>query len=469
MIWLPMLVVISIVDRNPVHASKVMKNINSLLESYWKEYHLGTHKEVQPEPATGGFTATRGTGIDYIEEAPHSFGPGSMSSAPVIQRSGPVEALQQQVPRRLQDMGRVETGLSTIASFFHEHSDLCNCNSRSDNNYGDWSKDMRQYMDSKKGLLDKFAGQGRLKWHYGMGHSCLRLLERHIVQLQQSDSIADSALGMCGNNFLRDENSVNKTSPDHDIITREESQGTSLLSDSANQETPQRGWSRFYKEDKLSDFKDARLHLYNRKGDIVLFDWAESWQILCTFILILMPVLGAFIISYNTPTVGLGCRSGGYVVFSVMTVSNYFLEIAGWAFVASYERKLRKVAEEVDELNKRKPPSEDGRAPSKEMNNWKKSRDAANFRMKDTQNGHPEKRLWFTIYGHFLSFLELANTAWLLYIVSQQTFGGYNTCLCKSQLVFTTKHRALVLMLTLYNRPCLDMGTGRKIFDLCFE
>ncbi|RPB14647.1 hypothetical protein P167DRAFT_466018, partial [Morchella conica CCBAS932] len=109
----------------------------------------------------------------------------------------------------------------------------------------------------------------------------------------------------------------------------------------------------------------------------IWFDFRELWQIMGATALVGCSIFGSFIISYFTPTVGLGCRSGGYLIFFVITLAHFLAESAVW-WIFPRPSKLR------------------------ERIGWA-----------------------FTV-------MEMVNTAWLIYILSAQTFGLYQTCACWS-------------------------------------
>lgn len=84
---------------------------------------------------------------------------------------------------------------------------------------------------------------------------------------------------------------------------------------------------------------------------------------------------GAFIISYFTPTVGLGCRSGGYMIYFVLASFLFTFEMCGW--------------------------------------HW------------------AERHQLVRAYGsHLLLIVELINSCWLCWIILAQVTGAYQTCEC---------------------------------------
>ncbi|PNS17833.1 hypothetical protein CAC42_10 [Sphaceloma murrayae] len=117
-----------------------------------------------------------------------------------------------------------------------------------------------------------FAGQGRVRWHYGAAHPIL-------------SDIEDIYIAHMGRDWLRREN-------------------------------------------------EARVnlvvgHVGIEKG-LIWYDPREFWQISSAFLIVGGTCFGAFIISYNTPTVGLGCRSGGYMIFMVMSTILLTIELLAW-------------------------------------------------------------------------------------------------------------------------------------------
>lgn len=61
-----------------------------------------------------------------------------------------------------------------------------------------------------------------------------------------------------------------------------------------------------------------------------MFDPRMAWQVTSSVIVVGGSVFGAFIISWFTPTVGLGCRSGGYLVYICIAMGLLLIEITTW-------------------------------------------------------------------------------------------------------------------------------------------
>jgi len=163
-------------------------------------------------------------------------------------------------------------------------------------------------------VFGEFAGQGRVRWHYGVAHSFLRTLE--------------AMHGM------------------------------------------ERDWLKMYENNnELSTKKTSSL---------LRFDLSEVWQMTASFLMVCSSSLGAFFVSYYTPTVGLGCRSGGYMIFGLNATGCLLMEMAAWALL--YPGIGRRIAQWV------------------------------------------------------LRVCEFTNFCWLVYIIFAQTFGIYNNCRCKSSM-----------------------------------
>ncbi|RPA98526.1 hypothetical protein L873DRAFT_1687229 [Choiromyces venosus 120613-1] len=164
-------------------------------------------------------------------------------------------------------------------------------------------------------FLGEFAGQGRVRWHYGIAHSLLRKLE--------------TMHGM-GRNW----------SSNHTLV--------------------------------------YELSTASTSSALRIFDASEVWQMSASFMMVCSCSIGAFVLSYYTPTVGLGCRSGGYMIFGLGAFGCQIVEMAAWALL--------------------------------------------------------RPGFWRRLAQWFLRTLELANFCWLVYIIAAQTFGIYNTCRCKSSM-----------------------------------
>ncbi|KXL48574.1 hypothetical protein M433DRAFT_56739 [Acidomyces richmondensis BFW] len=184
----------------------------------------------------------------------------------------------------------------------------------------------------RKHFFESFAGQGRKRWHYGAAHPILCDIE-------------DAYVAGHGRHWLQN-------------------------------------------EARARTF----LVLGKRTGGLDWLDYREFWQIAAATMCVCATILGAWILSFNTPTVGLGCRSGGYTVFAVTAVFLLFTEM-----LLNLSKALLKRQRSFQEKLKNLTPQE----------RWE-----------------------------YLFFrpLELGNTSWLLYRALSQTFGVDNTCDCMSSI-----------------------------------
>lgn len=116
-----------------------------------------------------------------------------------------------------------------------------------------WVERISEQCPSMGKFFVSFAGQGRKRWHYGAAHPIITDIERAYIAGHGRDWLAS-----------------------------EEEARTSLV-------------------------------LGVVSGGLDWFDLRELWQVLSAVIIVAGTVLGAFVLSFYTPTVGLGCRSGGCV------------------------------------------------------------------------------------------------------------------------------------------------------------
>ena len=219
-----------------------------------------------------------------------------------------------------------------------------------------WVEVLRsQTFMGTSGFFTGFAGQGRVKFHYGVANPILTGIEEAYVARKG------------------------------------------------------RGWLGGSKEE-IWHARTALVlgpdHGENLEG-LRYFDPREFWEILCAIIMVGGPIIGAFVISYFTPTVGYGCRSGGYSIFFIIAFSAALFEgLTWWRLPKSTPNALRE-----------KPDDKPG-------TRWTAlARYLATLYKYD-----PRKLVEVTV----LRPLEMINTTWLCYGICAQTFGSYNTCLCQA-------------------------------------
>lgn len=247
----------------------------------------------------------------------------------------------------------------------------------------------------RKHFFESFAGQGRKRWHYGAAHPILCDIE-------------DAYVAGHGRHWLQN-------------------------------------------EARARTF----LVLGKRTGGLDWLDYREFWQIAAATMCVCATILGAWILSFNTPTVGLGCRSGGYTVFAVTAVFLLFTEmLLWWAFDArkhelhDFQRRAtlnpniatntariirlwslwsalwskveQKLSWDLSSVIRILLPRNLSKALLKRQRSFQEK----------LKNLTPQER-WEYL---FFRPLELGNTSWLLYRALSQTFGVDNTCDCMSSI-----------------------------------
>ncbi|KAL1798543.1 hypothetical protein ACET3X_002580 [Alternaria dauci] len=250
-----------------------------------------------------------------------------------------------------------------------------------------------------------FAGQARVRWHYGAAHAIL-------------SDVEDCYIGRKGRNWLANE-------------------------------------------------REARASLVlgpvNEEG-LVWFDVREFWQVLSAIIIVAGSCGGAFILSYFTPTVGLGCRSGGYTIFFAVALGLLIVEMTVWMILSPYEfdalcapwlsrvgSRLHSHAtfnnwednaqERWKRLKRRASRMADATSsflihcivsmvlimPWANRGATRERIQVALERKRAGLRDMPIKRRWELF---FFRPVETFNTIWLIYIVMAQVFGWYKTCEC---------------------------------------
>lgn len=207
-----------------------------------------------------------------------------------------------------------------------------------------------------------FAGQGRVRWHYGAAHPILSDIEKCYIAAK-------------GRNWLQDAKAAR-----------------------------------------------AQLVLGTVGEGLVWFDFEELWQMTGAVIIVVGTCLGAFILSYFTPTVGLGCRSGGYIVFATISLGLFLCELLTWRLSSPHHKERMKHIRDwvVRFRNKVGLTNRSDDATDSTMDN-----------IKDLFRPDFHQRL---AERYFFRPAELINTVWLLYIVLAQTFGAYRNCRCQTSV-----------------------------------
>lgn len=117
----------------------------------------------------------------------------------------------------------------------------------------------------------------------------------------------------------------------------------------------------------------------------------------------------------NTPTVGLGCRSGGYLIYGVVALGLLTTELTVWWLTHmttnTSEDILVQMVAQVESGVGKKTKQKSRRFHA--MLSWFRS-----------------KTFRWVMKNFFIRPLEIGNTVWLAYIVFAQAFGAYQTCDC---------------------------------------
>lgn len=301
MVWFPILMLCTVVDRNPAVPEVTKRQLNVFLglvreallrdAGRFKESHVGLRMRFKS--------------FDF-----------AVTGSPVS------PALRKSMSRSIEST----VSASSQSSDHNEQnwfaSSECDAASAADLRWIDSiGADALDHAD----FFEEFAGQGRTLWHYGVAHP--------IIQGLKKDGIMK----------------------------------------------PRRGW--LYEPDARANL--IRTANPERKDRLHGFDLREIWQISMSIFAIWGSCMSAFVISYFTPTVGLGCRALGYIIFAINCSGQLLIEMIIWYLTPHH--KL---------------------------------------------NTPTYKRL--RTYGlWFLRFAQFCNTTWLLYILFAQSLGSYNTCRCK--------------------------------------
>jgi hypothetical protein len=238
----------------------------------------------------------------------------------------------------------------------------------------------------------KFAGQGRKRFHYGVAHPILTDIEQAYIAEK-------------GRNWLANE-------------------------------------------------KEARtiLVLGDARGGLDWLDPRELWQVLSAVVIVGGTILGAFCLSYFTPTVGVGCRSGGYMVFGSVSFGLLLVEMVLWWAFDSSKQEIREYTRRLTENHPRRQDwltwyerqhlaftrtrAAVFRACSSFVWTQLRNRTPQKFALRVEEKCEKYQSAPVVVDHFFFKFVECFNTVWLTYITMSQTTGHYNNCRCKSSLWF---------------------------------
>jgi hypothetical protein len=246
-----------------------------------------------------------------------------------------------------------------------------------------------------------FSGQGRVRFHYGAAHAILIDIEKSYI--------ADH-----GRNWFADE-------------------------------------------------RRARASLVLGQADLglVWFDGRQFWQIFCGFLYVAGTGSGAFILSYFTPTVGLGCRTSAYLIFNIVALFLLLSEIAiwGWTSPIRFGEDRGLLDRILNSQESSQGLQSSGLAASRAgfarflrstepvivsitiflTRHLPVSNRAANARkVEQAVRRHfqtlQELTLRQWIERCFFIPLEAFNTLWLMYMIMAQATGAFNNCLCQTSV-----------------------------------
>ncbi|KAF1973731.1 hypothetical protein BU23DRAFT_463721 [Bimuria novae-zelandiae CBS 107.79] len=326
--WFPILIMATIVDRNPIAADAIRKKLNALIDHVRHALRDEEHRQ---------------TFIDSFKDQP-KFKP--------------------------------------LADHIHDIAAKA------------------EYMDN---FFVDFAGQARIRWHYGAAHPVLSDIENCYIAEK-------------GRNWLANE-------------------------------------------------REARTNLVlgrvNDEG-LVWFDIREFWQVAAAVAIVLGSCGGAFILSFFTPTVGLGCRSGGYTIFFSISLGLMIMEMMVWLILSPYEMQ------EPNWLARTHTRLQSNalihRWDDRRHDRWAYLKRRASGFLRTTENffiriitrvvllypfndkESTREKVETFLDEHIKNLKEMSpqrkweifffrpiesfNTIWLVYIVVAQTWGFYKTCDC---------------------------------------
>ena len=224
-----------------------------------------------------------------------------------------------------------------------------------------WTDILQQDNLFQEDFFTRFAGQGRIRWHYGIAHDILAGIEASYVAKH-------------GRNWLK-------------------------------------------------NVEEARSALVtgptNMQGLDRKFNHEEIWQVVASFVLFGTAIFGAFLISFWTPTIGLGCRSGGYMIFFILACTSFIIELVCWRYlpagsvwddgpIGRFGTRLHRRISRGGQRDRWLPQLIEKFTWWWE-NSWKRD----------------------IVEVTILRPMECINTFWLTYIVMAQTTGSYATCDCQ--------------------------------------
>ena len=202
----------------------------------------------------------------------------------------------------------------------------------------------------------------------------------------------------------------------------------------------------------LSNEAEARTYLVlgDVSGGLDWLDPRELWQVLSAVVIVGGTILGAFCLSYLTPTVGVGCRSGGYMVFGSISFGLLIAEMILWWAFDSSKREMREYGRRFTAEH---PKTQTLLAQYAVLHVAFTSKCSIVLEacssffwtqlVKLTSHEYvrnlrekcePFQKAPIAVDRLFFKPIECFNFVWLVYITMSQTTGAYNNCKCKSSL-----------------------------------
>ncbi|KAL9601234.1 MAG: hypothetical protein Q9219_002639 [cf. Caloplaca sp. 3 TL-2023] len=221
-----------------------------------------------------------------------------------------------------------------------------------------WVETLRESGPFDKDFFSTFGGQGRTHFHYGVAHPILSGIETKFIA--------------------------------------EHGRGWLLQSAAAR--------------------KAMIIESRNING-LKMFDLRMAWQVISATLLFSGATFGSFFISWFTPTVGLGCRTGGYLIHIVLALALLGIEIGIWFLTHDTTHTPSDLMRRVStRLERRFTDPEKGLRHDSRVHRLIAYLQSRAFRD--------------VIKVLIIRPLEAFNSAWLVYIIFAQTFGTYQTCTC---------------------------------------
>lgn len=214
------------------------------------------------------------------------------------------------------------------------------------------------------------------------------------------------------------------------------------------------------------DSRDARAAVVLGQVDrgFVWFDGRQMWQAVAAITLVVGTSVGGFILSFNTPTVGLGCRTGGYMIYIVIALALHGAEMLVW-WLTSPLRKKEQFQASMEQYTQRQPSETTISGPTRIRLPGLATSKTALAKILIVLEGLSVRlvliilraapmrrrkvrmeRIEFAIRRHFEKLrnlttrewtqrvfftpVEFVNTVWMCYMIMAQTVGAFNTCSC---------------------------------------